>query len=247
MKKSNILIAMFAVIAAASGAKGESVQVNFDSTGGKSLNTYITENIAVENAKIAQTGVSRHEEIIASPFEAKVPAMGEVLRDIPVENRLEFLNNLILKNGRIVYGDVAPLEKTLGRNAAVKIAEALSRSFSSLADEEPGIPARLVQMSSLLSEVPAGIKEEFLERMVFLNGRFASAYVGGLRQALGDEKLKKILSSIVTDPNKTPRIEGTKAYFPGGICYNSYCAYVWQNPKCLSTDSDNACDSSCSE
>ena len=114
-------------------------------------------------------------------------------------------------------------------------------------DEEPGIPTRLVQMSSLLSEVPVGIKEEFLERMVFLNGRFASAYVGGLRKVLGDAKLHEILFSMSTNPSKNPGIEGTKAHCWNGVCENAYCAYVWQNPKCLSTDSDNVCDSACSE
>jgi len=163
MKKSKIAVAVFAVvIAAASAAKAEDVRVDFDNTGGKSPDTYITENIGVENNKTGQRGVGRQEELSALSYEAKVPAIGEILRDIPIGNRLKFLNSLVLRNGRIIYGDAGPLKKTLGQSAADEIVKALSSVSFPGADQDPGIPARVVQLSLLLSEVPANIREEFL-------------------------------------------------------------------------------------
>ena len=247
MKKSKMLIAVFAVMAAASAAGAEGVAVDFDNTGGIRFNAYISENMGIENVEMGQIGVNKQEDISVSKSEAKVPAMAEVLGAVSIENRLKFLNSLVLRNGRIIYADVARLKASAGQSAVIEILKAPYRNTAPGVDAEPGIPARVVQMSALLSEVPAEIRQEFLEGMSFIDGRFVSAYVGGLRKALGDVKLKKILSSIVTAPNKSSRIEGTKAYCPDGLCYNAYCAYVWQNPKCLSTDSDNVCDSACSE
>lgn len=233
MKKTSILIAMFAAIASIQNINaGESV--DFD---GKLKSQAMHENIPLDKW-VEKTTCPDGPSSVA--YEVKLPAMGEVLRGIPPKDRNQFLNSLVLKNGRIIYGN-ATLLGTFGENMAREI---LMNSDID-ANTDFNASPRLIQMSALLSEVPADIRSEFLERLVFMNGRFASAYVGGLRRAMGDAAVNKILAAIVTDPQKTPKAEGARALCGNGICNYAYCAYVWQKPHCRSTDSEDVCDSSC--
>ncbi|MEI7483041.1 MAG: hypothetical protein WCK75_11945 [Elusimicrobiota bacterium] len=180
-----------------------------------------------------------------------LPSMKEFLKDIPGEDRLEFLNSLVLKNGHIVSAYIGPLEKTASEERVNEILDAIfinRRADKKLSFENAGAPARYIEMSALLKDIPSAVGNEFLDNMTFKDGGFASAYIGGLRKSLTDEKLKEVLHSLTTDPNTTPKTDDPKALCGDGTCKYSICTLIGNGSgmaRCKSTDADWTCDSSC--
>ena len=91
----------------------------------------------------------------------KLPAMKDFLKDVPSEDRLEFLNSLVLKNGHIVSAYVGPLKKTLDKKRVNEILDALfinRRAEKKMSFENDGAPARYTRLSALLEDVPQILK-----------------------------------------------------------------------------------------
>jgi len=191
-------------------------------------------------------------EVPARTAEAPAPmalkTMGEFLSDVPRAERLAFLSSLMLKNGHIVSAYLAPLRKSVSEDRLNEILDTIYANRhleKKLSFENPGSPARYTEISELLKNVPHDAREEFLDNLVFRNGAFLSAYVGGLRKSLGDEGLRKALRALATNPAAP---ENPKALCWGGTCQYAKCVLVGNGSGqsgCRSTDLDWSCDSSC--
>lgn len=179
----------------------------------------------------------------------RLSSMKEFLKDVPSDDRLEFLDSLVLKNGHIVSAYIGPLKRTLNKERVDKILDAIfiNRGLTTkLLFENPGLPARFVRLSTLLENLPVNIKNEFLDNMAFKDGAFASAYIGGLRKVLKDEKLKELLRSIVTNPSAVPKMDNPKALCFDGYCENAGCFTCGGGRWCCKdADMDSICDTSC--
>lgn len=178
----------------------------------------------------------------------RLPAMKDFLKDVPSKDRLEFLDSLVLKNGHIVSAYVGPLKRTLNKERVDEILSAIfinRRLEKKMSFENEGYSNRYTQLSSLLKDIPVDVKDEFLDNLAFRDGGFASAYVGGLRKVLKDEKLKEMLRSLTTDPNTAPKIDNPKALCWDGVCEDAGCFYSGGSSKCKDSETDSVCDTSC--
>ncbi len=186
-----------------------------------------------------------HPQALVEDQGTMLPTMGEFLRDVPKPDRLEFLNSLMLKNGHIVSAYLAPLKRNLSEERVKEILDAIyvNRGLArKLSFDNPGAESRFTELSELLKDVPQAVRDEFLDNLVFKDGAFASAYVGGLRKTLGADDLKGILRALATNPN-TPA--DPKSLCWDGTCENAKCAHFSDHWGCKSTDVNWSCDTSC--
>lgn len=178
-----------------------------------------------------------------------LPTMAEFLKDVPTADRLEFLSSLMLKNGHIVSAYIAPLKRTLSAERVTEILDAIyinRRLEKKLSFENPGAPSRYTELSELLKNTPSEVKNEFLDNLIFRDGTFASAYVGGLRKTVPEDTLFNMLRAMTTNPNAPA--DPKSLCWPPGVCQNAKCALVGNGSglaKCKSTDVDWTCDDSC--
>ncbi len=215
MKKSKILIALFAVLAAASSARAE-VRVDFD---GKAFGTEsFTETLKVNAALNNNNGV----KIVPVPDNevkniSPVPTLKEFFGVLRQEERSEFLIGMTLVDGHLVSGGVRPAE----------------------------VRGKILRVNDLLKDVPTGIKKEFIEGMAFKDGLLVSAYLGGLRKVMNDKDVKGVVSSLLPDTNARASMANSRSLCLGGTCDNATCCYDGQGYGCYDTFADSTCTSSC--
>lgn len=208
---------------------------------------YKNPQAAIKNQ--ANNPVPATEPATTEARETTLPTMAEFLKDVPAADRLEFLNSLMLKNGHIVSAYIAPLKRTLSEDRVTEILNAIyinRRLEKKLSFENPGAPARYTEMSELLKNTTPEVKNEFLDNLIFRDGTFASAYVGGLRKVVTEDTLYGMLRALTTNPNAPA--DPKALCWPPGVCQNAKCALVGNGSgqaKCKSTDVDWTCDDSC--
>jgi len=217
MKKSNILIAVFTVlISAASSARAE-VKVDFDgsASGNESFTEALKTNAALNNnnGRINVAPVTNNGVKNITP----VPTLKGFLGGLRQEERSEFLVDMTLVDGRLVFGGV----------------------------RQAGAGGKILRVNDLLKDVPAGIKDEFIEGMAFKDGLLVSAYLGGLRKVLDEKNVIAVVSSLIPDANARANMANSKSLCLGGTCDNATCCYDGQDYGCYDTFANSTCTSSC--
>ncbi|MBI4677327.1 MAG: hypothetical protein HY748_07065 [Elusimicrobia bacterium] len=178
----------------------------------------------------------------------RVVVMKELLKDLPPEDRAEFVNHLVLGNGRVVSTYIAPLKSALPKDRVIKILDSITPHSSASRKKPPenagASSRRLVQLADLLEGVPAGVRNEFLDSIVLKDGAVVSAYVGGLKKVVSKKRLTRILGSIFPSAVKSPEV-APKSLCGNGWCDDSACTQRNDDPwRCLHKD-DWTCDMSC--
>lgn len=173
--------------------------------------------------------------------------MRELLKDLPASDRHEFLDNLVLGDGRVVSGYLPPLMKTLNRDRLNETLDALSLGSSAAANKKvpsAGKRAPLLTLSELLKGVSPTVRHEFLDSMTFMDGAIVSADYGGLEKEIGAKDARRIIDALVAyaDDGK-PR--NPKSLCGNGWCDDSKCTSIGSDPwKCLPKEK-NFCVSTC--
>lgn len=217
MKNIKMLVAVFAVAMAAASSAGAEVKVDFDgsASGNESFTQALKKNAALNN----NNGGINVTPVLNNGVKniTPVPTLKEFLRVLRQEERSEFLVDMTLVDGRLVSGGV----------------------------RQSGTGGKILRVNDLLKDVPAGIKEEFIEGMAFKDGLLVSAYLGGLRRVLDEKNVKAVVSSLIPDTNAHANMANSKSLCLGGTCDNATCCYNGQDYGCYDTFANSTCTSSC--
>ena len=174
--------------------------------------------------------------------------MKELLKDLSPEDRAEFVGNLLLKDGRVVSADPAPLKRTLTQAQMSAILDSfISKPKSKKTSINPGTVRkhRLVRLAETFKDVPADARNAFFDNMVFKAGVVASVSADDLKRAVSKSELTEMLNSLAPIGSKQPMVDsklcGTtdgegwcdhsacktnggddlKCFSGGAICYSS--------------------------
>ena len=178
----------------------------------------------------------------------RLQPMKDFLNDVPTEDRLELLNSLVLKNGHIVSAYIGPLKRTLDKKRVDEILDSIfinRRAKIKMPFDNTGMPSRFTRLSTLLENLPAPVKNEFLDNLTFKDGAFAAAYVGGIRKILKDENFKEMVRSLTTDPRATATTDNPKSLCWDGICEDAGCFSCGNHACCKDSVIESICDTSC--
>lgn len=244
MKKTSILIAMFAVAMAVSAARADEVKVDFDKPGSKSVNTYIMDmDGSAINTPQPQLVVELTATERASIYKNRLILVKDILNEITAKDRAEFVSDIGLADGEVSSQKYALLER-IGFSAS-KVDE-IAMAFAPAADHDSykSVSQRPeTRIGELLLGLPEEIKEDFFDNLRFLNGSIVSAKTNLLEKAAGPEKFEKMLSTIMPATqgiNNTKEIRNDEAcnastgaknksvirgcdYQPGYTCNPSKC------------------------
>jgi len=171
----------------------------------------------------------------------------ELVKALSPEDRSELYNSFILKDGRIVSMSFAQLKRTFNTKQMDSIIGDIfySEDENEKASEATAaIPARLTQISESLKDLPVDIRDEFIGSMMFKNGAFVSAYIGGLRRILAPARMDEILQSVTSTPGLTGSF-GPKALCLGTTCYDSACSTSSDGGTDCIDSTDSVCSASC--
>lgn len=181
--------------------------------------------------------------LLAAPcsFAAGKPvSIRDLLTDVPAEDRAAFAGGIMLGDGVVLSADFKPLKSLSDeRRTAVK---------DSFAPKTPpkgrkGKRGTIGRISELLKGVPKPVADEFLDGLVFADGRVVGAATGGLKKAVSPERYKEILDSLAAPGTKPPA--GMKGLCGNGWCDDSVCiSHGSERLHCEST-TNNTCWSTC--
>jgi len=156
----------------------------------------------------------------------------DLLKNVSAQDSVEFLNGLIMEDGHLVTPDVAPLKHSLSDKQIVAILQSL-KPATQIKLNPNNLPVRI---ADALKDVPADIRNEFLEKLEFSDDVIASAYIGGLRAAMSEEAISDMLKQIGSSHEgltKGNRYKQCMDYISNGKTHRS----------CWSVEEDNYCDS----
>jgi len=201
------------------------------------------------NVVLPEASQEPAEQATANTVAKQTPhlvVMKELLKELPAEDRAEFLNSMVLINGRVVSMSLAPLRKTL---TSEKVASVVKTIYYHPAGSDKNShknnesPMRFTEISKLLNDIPADVRNGFLDSLMFKDGSFVSAYIGGLRSAVKTARLDEIIKAIATTPGPIMELD-PKAFCPGGVCYDAVCHGDDAGVRCID-DNNSSCDTSC--
>ncbi|MFA5161901.1 MAG: hypothetical protein WC421_06610 [Elusimicrobiales bacterium] len=163
-------------------------------------------------------GISASDSGKTFPF----MVMKDVLKDIPPQDRREFVGNLWIEDGRIVTLGTAELKRTQSMDAV----DDIIRTIAQTPLDRPMPPKRrfdIIALNKLVKDVPEKLQPEFLDNLMVKNCTLVSAYIGGLRKKMKETKIKEVLKAIfpLSDNASAP---GDKIRCSEGICYDAVCA-----------------------
>lgn len=182
-----------------------------------------------------------------------VPAQGtdlivmkDLLKDVPADERSEFLNNLTVSEGSLLSADLKALRKKLSDEQVTSIVAALAPKPGAKDKQAKSKPGRKLFLSSeLLQGVPKPVADEFLLSMTIHDGHIVSADIGALRKAVSEKRLIEILNSLAEAEAQTPQRPGLKGLCGNGWCDDSICTSTNQEPLHCATKIDKTCWSTC--
>lgn len=178
-------------------------------------------------------------------LQASPVKISELLKDVPLADRIEFIGDLTLLDGEFVSANLAPLQKTLSQDQIDRILSSLSAPPAS---EPPAKASRrkkkrhLTSISKLVQDAPPSVRNEFYESLVFRRGEVVSFYIGGLETALKRTSVDVLLAAL----NPEPEVD-SKSLCGNGWCADSYCDLPpdpKDDPACLARDKWT-CKSNC--
>lgn len=193
---------------------------------------------------VSQGTVNKAVSIAEQP--ARIVVMKDLLLNIPASDRSEFFDSLVLKNGRIVSADLAPLKRTLledDMDAVVKTIFYRSENDKSKI-KNTGLPARYADISKLLAGVSQDVKNNFLGSLMFKDGYFVSAQIGELSGVVASERLDEIIKAIATTPGSLSTFS-PKTLCGDGVCYKAHCYSPDASKHYCKDHKTSVCDSSC--
>ncbi len=174
----------------------------------------------------------------------RIVVMKDLLKDLSANDRADFLTSLVLKNGRIVSANLGPLRKNIPEESVVKIVKIIFNRPVGKGIKGNNAPARFAEISKLFKDVPADVRNEFLDSMTFKDGAFVSAYIGGLRRSVELERMDEIVKTVSTTGGAIRQFD-SRALCGNGECYDAYC-YKPDGGSWNCRDHNNSvCDTSC--
>lgn len=172
--------------------------------------------------------------------------MKDLLKDVPADERSEFLNNLTLSEGSLLSADLKALRKKLSDEQVTEIVAALAPKPGAKDKQAKSKPGRKLFLSSeLLQGVPKPVADEFLLSMMIHDGRVVSADIGALRKSVSEKRLVEILDSLAEAEAQAPQRPGLKGLCGNGWCDDSVCTSTNQEPLHCATKKDKTCWSTC--
>jgi len=177
----------------------------------------------------------------------RLVVMKELLKDLPAGDRAEFLNSMVMINGRVVSMSLAPLKKNLASekmDSVVKTIYYHPEGSDKSSRKNNKSPMRFTEISKLFKDIPPDVRNEFLDSLMFKDGSFVSAYIGGLRRTVKPARMDEIIKAMATTPGPIRQFD-PKTLCWDGICYDSVCHGDDDGDvKCID-GTDSSCDTSC--
>jgi len=206
----------------------------------------------VNNLKVEINIPKVNQEIVSDKFAVEKPVesiqafvMKDILKDAPENKVSDFLNSLVLKNGRIISADVDVFKNVLSESGINRIKDAIFHKHVSNGVGINNMPARYANISKLMADVPEQARNEFLGSMMFKNGAFVSAYVGGLLKVVGKDKTDVIIKAVATTSGEIHALN-SRNLCDTQVCYDAICKTTSADPQLHCEDHINSvCDSYC--
>lgn len=224
--KKHIVVAAGVICLGVSFTNAEDVVVAFDGGNNKNVNTYITAKMeeSKDTQKLPEPQVvQKTEDETTNPYKDKLILVKDLLKDLSQKDRIEFMSEIRLFNGRVASQSYAVLEKRgLSR---VKTDDILRAFESSEADAKALTPATqrpMIDMKDLLRGVPEKAKAEFFDNMRLLNGGFASTRTDLLEKAVSPKKFEEIMDTLM------PMVSGGKKRAKDEWC-ETWIVNDWKN------------------
>lgn len=164
----------------------------------------------------------------------------DLLKDVSAEMRAEFAGGLTLAEGRVMSAGFSAL-----KGLPEEKLTAVKNSFASkkAPRRKPEKRGKLAKLSELLRGVPKPVADEFMDSLVFIDGRVAGAVTGGLKKGVTPERYKEILDSLAAPGTKAPA--GMKGVCGNGWCDDSACVSRGNERRHCESQNDSTCYSSC--
>lgn len=208
---------------------------------------------ALKKRLASKEGDSRVKDVpgqAVTPADVPPPArelvrIKEFLKDLPAADRALFMDRLRLVDGRVASVYTAPLTKAFKASRVDEMLDKLGGSGDSPQARSSGRP-RLAELSKVLEGMPAEVKREFYDSMIFVGGELVSFRIDGVRKNATKAKVDEILLSLGFDPaDESPLDSKGLCGGQGGQtwCNDSICDFPETGPlRCIS-EKDYTCKS----
>jgi len=198
---------------------------------------YLAANTIVTNTK----GLAKaRAKVQADAVGPKIVVLKELLKDASAADRSAFAGGLLLGGGRVLSADFSALKK-LSEQRETEVKDAFASK--SVRKSTPGEPVKRAQLSELLKGVPKPVADEFMDGLLFADGRVVGASTGGLKKAVTPERYREILDMLAEPGAKAPL--GMMSLCGNGWCDNSACSSRNGEPLRCRSSTNNTCWSSC--
>lgn len=209
MKKSKILIAVFAVLTAASAVKADEITLDFDKPGRVSVNTYIMDKIIMDGSTAQKTPTPRFATELAgseqpSSYINRLILVKDILNEFTPKDRVAFVSSISLADGKVASQGYALLELT---GLPVSKVDEIIMAFETAAGHnsfKPEVQRPGTELGDILQGLPEDIKEDFADNLKFLNGSVVSAKTDLLESAVASVEFKEIVNALM------PATQGVK-------------------------------------
>lgn len=169
----------------------------------------------------------------------------EILKDLPDADRMLFMDRLRLVDGRIASVYTAPLTKAFKAGRVNEMLDKLGGSGDGPQARSSGRP-RLAELSKVLEGMPAEVKREFYDSMIFIGGELVSFRIDGLRKNATKTRVDEVLLSLGFDPANESALDSKGLCGGQGgqtWCNDSICDFPETGPlRCIS-EKDYTCKS----
>ena len=213
MKKIGIAVFSLMFIAVAY-VGAQDIQVNFD--GKNAVQTIdvkgiITAKLDVESKETPKViepqvtnKINKAEPI--NVYRDRLVVVKDLLKNLSSKNRVKFMSNIRLIDGRVASLNYAILEENgISRTKTDEILQAFESSEEDVKLFTPIKKQPMVEMRELLRDIPEKVREDFFNNMKFLNGGIASVKTGLLEKVVTTERLTEILDALMPMVNSTKR------------------------------------------
>lgn len=171
----------------------------------------------------------------------KAVSIKDLLKDVGAADRAAFAGDLTLGEGRVLSASFAAL-KSLPESRLTEVKTAFAPRAEAKG-KKTGKKGKMARLADLLNGVPKNVAGEFLDGLVFADGRVVGASTGGLKKAVTPERYKEILDSLAAPGTKPPA--GIKGVCGNGWCDDSACVSRGSERRHCESSSDSTCYSSC--
>ncbi len=170
----------------------------------------------------------------------KTVAIKDLLKDVSADDRAAFAGGIMVGDGVVLSADFKPL-KSLSDERQTAVKDAFAPKAPSRGKK--GKRGKIGRLSDLLKGVPKAAADEFLDGLVFVDGRVVGASTGGLKKSVSPDRYKEILDSLAAPGTKPPA--GIKGLCGNGWCDDSVCISRGSERLHCESTTNNTCWSTC--